>query len=623
MRGGSMGRKTIILCLFFPVTTFTFNSSFAGSYHPTTTYSEQTGNNTSASSSFATLKVPVPHHASEATVLASENGDAAPGNVSKISIHTLAPAGFEGKFFAHYIPWWGSRGYWDIGYSSEDPTQIANTVDDMKSRGYDGVVLAEANTVTDNEASLTTDVGFDRTAATMMAIRASSEGMSIIASENHLSFSADETVGRNVLTNVETLSGLTVGTSLAGAGIPAGTTVTALHADVSIFPPVFSLTMSSNATSDGAHTIDDASLSRLENDMAYFNANYFYLPNYYRVNGRPVVMVFDDDAALDWDSISANAAYGNPVFIHRNRSALSNPSYFGAFSWFSSISTTDPYGVGYLDEFYKDALSLPTQFAAGDYWKGFNDTLAPWTRDRIIPQHCGQTWLKTLATIPQNFSKHLDSLPIVEAATWNDYEEGTEVETGIDNCASVKAWLSDKTLNFAPSFSSDGSENTVDHYEIYASLDGIKLMLLTELPAVSRTFYVGNLGLPPGPYKFFVKMVGKPNILNHMSPHAVTISLASPQSNGISIISPTSGSEVNSPVKVVANFNEEFKISQILIWDSASGALVEDIHIDATHYHLNQSYALPSDGVSHTLTFAVLDSNLVERDVSGVTFETK
>ena len=118
-------------------------------------------------------------------------------------------------------------------------------------------------------------------------------------------------------------------------------------------------------------------------------------------------------------------------------------------------------------------------------------------------------------------------------------------------------------------------------------------------------------------------MVGKPNILNHMSPHAVTISLASPQSNGISIISPTSGSEVNSPVKVVANFNEEFKISQILIWDSASGALVEDIHIDATHYHLNQSYALPSDGVSHTLTFAVLDSNLVERDVSGVTFETK
>jgi hypothetical protein len=338
------------LCLFL-ITTFTFNSCFAGSYHPTTTYSEQTANNTSASSSFATLKVPVPHQTPEATVLARKNGDAAPGNVSKISIHTLAPAGFEGKFFAHYIPWWGSKGYWDIGYSSEDHNQITSTVNDMKSRGYDGVVLAESNTVTDNEAALDTDVGYDRTAATMMAIEASSEGMLIIASENHLSFSADERTGSNVLTNVETLSGLTVGTTLAGAGIPAGTTVTALHADVSIFPPVFSITMSSNATSNGRQTIKDASLSRLENDMAYFNSNYFYLPNYYRVNDHPVVMVFDDDDALDWNSVSANAAYGNPVFIHRNASALSNPSYFGGFSWFPSIITTDPYGLSYLDQF--------------------------------------------------------------------------------------------------------------------------------------------------------------------------------------------------------------------------------------------------------------------------------
>jgi hypothetical protein len=149
------------------------------------------------------------------------------------------------------------------------------------------------------------------------------------------------------------------------------------------------------------------------------------------------------------------------------------------------------------------------------------------------------------------------------------------------------------------------------------------LMLLSELPAGSRSFYVGNLGLPPGTYKLFVKMVGKPNILNHMSRNAVTISLASPQSDGISIISPTSGSEVNSPVKVVANFQEQFTISRIVIWDSASMALVEDIHLNATQYPLSQSYTLPSGGVSHTLTIAVLDSNSVERDVSEVTFEAK
>ena len=61
--------------------------------------------------------------------------------------------------------------------------------------------------------------------------------------------------------------------------------------------------------------------------------------------------------------------------------------------------------------------------------------------------------------------------------TWNDYEEGTEIESGIDNCVSVSTSVAGDSL----SWKITGQENTVDHYTPYISSDGQNLMPLNDL----------------------------------------------------------------------------------------------------------------------------------------------
>ena len=58
--------------------------------------------------------------------------------------------------------------------------------------------------------------------------------------------------------------------------------------------------------------------------------------------------------------------------------------------------------------------------------------------------------------------------------TWNDYEEGTEIESGIDNCLTLSASVAANTLQWTII----GNENTVDHYSVYISSDGENLMPL-------------------------------------------------------------------------------------------------------------------------------------------------
>src|SRR5262249_28501282 len=110
-------------------------------------------------------------------------------------------------------------------------------------------------------------------------------------------------------------------------------------------------------------------------------------------------------------------------------------------------------------------------------------------------------------------------LNLIQIATWNDYEEGSTVESGIDNCIGVKADVSGTQLSW--DLTGIGSESTVHHYTVFASQDGQNLMPVAELPAGTRNLDLASLGLPAGNYSYFVKAVGKASILNHVS-NAVT-----------------------------------------------------------------------------------------------------
>ena len=138
--------------------------------------------------------------------------------------------------------------------------------------------------------------------------------------------------------------------------------------------------------------------------------------------------------------------------------------------------------------------------------------LASWSVDRIMSQQCGLPWLQTFTEINgvYNSGRQLDALQLV---TWNDYEEATEIETGIDNCLSVTATLSGSSLQW----SITGKENTVDHYIVYVSTDGENLMGLDSLLPGSRSLNLSSYPLAAGTYTLYVQAAGKPTLKNQIS----------------------------------------------------------------------------------------------------------
>ena len=52
----------------------------------------------------------------------------------------------------------------------------------------------------------------------------------------------------------------------------------------------------------------------------------------------------------------------------------------------------------------------------------------------MIAEHCGQVLLKTANEISKYFGGSNPQIPYLQVITWNESEEGTAVEDGIDNC---------------------------------------------------------------------------------------------------------------------------------------------------------------------------------------------
>ncbi|MGE0405131.1 MAG: hypothetical protein AB7O65_02450, partial [Candidatus Korobacteraceae bacterium] len=236
-------------------------------------------------------------------------------------------------------------------------------------------------------------------------------------------------------------------------------------------------------------------------------------PAYMRIGGRPVVFIFGiEKYYIDWSRVRREAP-GNPLLIFRNPGAFAKSYSDGGFAW-SEKSKSNPYDemIGYLDDFYKAALASPQKHAFGSAYAGFNDVLASWGQNKIMHQHCGQTWLNSFARAGRYYSAD-KQLPALRLVTWNDYEEGTAIEPGVDNCVAVESAVSGNTLRWSVS----GNQETIHHFSVYISGDGKNLMLLKDVSTSVRSFDLGSLGLSPGAYVLYVRAVGKAGILNKMS----------------------------------------------------------------------------------------------------------
>jgi hypothetical protein len=568
-------QRALSLSLLFPLF-LAANPSMA--LEVTTTLNRLTSNNTSASSSFATLS----------------NGDIAPGNVSKVSLKKMLPPNFNGKVLAHWMPWWkcsenpcdgvhDKRDVLRVHYSTEDPAQLDKIIEDMISRGYDGIMVAEAN---------------------------------------------------------------------SGGADTAGTV--AMAREMPKFPD-FYFSVSENHLNK-IHSASEQ-LNQLMSDMSFADSHYFSLQNYLRIDGRPVVYIFDN-ASIDWASAAAQAP-GHPLFI------LDGPSHasgsMGGFYWFGGLphhaEVSSATALSTLDSFYSQVAANPGRLYSGSFFKGFDDRYAPWTQGRVVDQACGLTFVRSLSAVSTHLASSPSNLPLLQVATWNDYEEGTEVETGIDNCAAVSAGVSGTVIKPVPSFTGVGSEETVDHYEVYLSRDGNNLMDAGSAAVGGASLDVNTSGLASGTYKVYVQMVGKSHILNHMSPQAeVTVGGASlpgrssmditapavntasrssassagstasvsniplvggTSSTHISVSSPADGSNISNPVTLTISTDEPFAVARIQVWDRGV-KIVDQMNSPS----VNASGLQLSKG-THNLTINVKDASMKTKDSVTLTFQVE
>jgi hypothetical protein len=488
---------------------------------PTTTVAAEKANNTSAAITFT----------------GQTNGNAGPGNVSKVATRTLLYSGSTTKIYAHFMGWFGQSNHMDVGYTSDDASQVKKQVTDALSRGLAGFILDwyGPNNIMPNSTAFT------------------------------LKHEAESRGGQFV----------------------------------------FGITYDGGALGTCANTAGCNLTNQAISDLTYSYNNFEISPAYMKLNGRPVVTFFDPDryGTLDWASIKA-AVPGNPIFVFRNSGGFTHAQSEGSFSWVGGNFTTHYPDLSYLDNFYSTSLQYPAKHAFSSAYKGFNDTLASWGQNRIVYQQCGQTWLRTWREAGKYFnsSTQLESFQIV---TWNDYEEGTEFESGIDNCLSVGASLSGTatalvsgtTLNFSPQ--GTGSESaTVDHYRVFVSSDGSNLMKLTDMPVGSRSLNLGSYSFGPGTYYFFVKMWGRASIRNKMSgsvKYTVT---------GVAIKSPQAGATVSNSVHVAATATAVWtpvKVMQIYL----DGVKVYEVLNSSTLDH----YITASSGKWHQIVVQAYDTN--------------
>jgi hypothetical protein len=469
-------------------------------------------NDTAASSLFVDSYTPASRFHGSTTPVS--NGDAPPGSidaatlaagrVSKANVHNLV-----GKLpvFAETQSWFCTNGkspiptdatndqcgsHVDIGYASNSSAQVKKQVADMQSRSIDGVLVdwnGQSAGLGVVDMPTTDDSAINTGALTLYKKEAE-------ASNGAFSFAVIEDEG------------------IKGCAGTAGCDVN----------------------------------QALVSDIDFLATNFFGSPAYLKKNGRPVLFFFsidtwvqNDGKSIDWSYVRAHVS-GNPLFVFENAGGFSHAVSDGAYSWLhttdiGSYPGSDPFGTsGFLPYYYQQAASFPSLIAWGSAWKGFDDYLVNgWGGGRrYAGQQCGKTWLDTMAAAKAQASR-LDG---VQIATWDDYEEGSEVETGIDNHLAITGSYAMGTLTFAlaaeagaPSDCTDAIAAgldlgaTVDHFAIYASKDGEHLELVADdVAASTRTVKLAG-AIPAGMTELFVYAVGQPMIHDHLSA-AISIAAA-------------------------------------------------------------------------------------------------
>lgn len=164
---------------------------------------------------------------------------------------------------------------------------------------------------------------------------------------------------------------------------------------------------------------------------------------YLRYKGRPVIFIFPKDSAVDWNRVrQVTRSWEDPPLLFYKDINNTYPEAFDGFypwvqpgkgGWARDGSNN---GEEYLDYFYHHMQeNHRDKIAVGAVWPGFDDTRASWSRNRHIAYRCGKTFEGGLKIYRKYYGSE-NATPFLLVETWNDYEEGTDVERSIGHCES-------------------------------------------------------------------------------------------------------------------------------------------------------------------------------------------
>ncbi len=162
---------------------------------------------------------------------------------------------------------------------------------------------------------------------------------------------------------------------------------------------------------------------------------------YLTYEGRPIIFVFPNGNHTDWAKVRSvvNKWDTPPLLIQENLPGPHPEAFDGFYPWINPgplgwAADGSNWGERYLADFYKTmATKYADMIIVGGAWPQLNDSKASWSLNRHISGQCGQTYEKTFNYWKQFFPAG-QVIPFMMIETWNDYEEGSDIEQGLPTC---------------------------------------------------------------------------------------------------------------------------------------------------------------------------------------------
>ncbi len=261
----------------------------------------------------------------------------------------------------------------------------------------------------------------------------------------------------------------------------------------------------------------------LVSQINYLNSEYFGSSKYGKTSSKPILMFFDvpDVPGINMTSAKSSTSATNAYWINQGSGALGFGYNDAAYSWAvpwrdgPAAHTGDPYNKAYFNTFSSGVGTNPHMLSV---YPGFNGTLTKseaWSYGKYFPRDEGNCWLEICSHVNSKINAGTLGIQIM---TYNDYEEGTALEAGIQNEVAISASITGDTLDWV--VTGGQGDDTIHHYEVFASVDGQNLTKLSNVAVGTTTLDLTaypTILVPGKTYQIRVKAEGKAFVCSKMS----------------------------------------------------------------------------------------------------------